>query len=369
MAIFLSRIKRALNVGSKSITANGTYYASADGYDGYSDVTVNVSGGSATPITPSNANPVALTSGVAVQPTANGYAIQSFDSVTPSSTPASVASGDIVKIGGSGVIVDSVPSPTSVTPSDSTPPQLSQGNIYEPTANGYLYESNQSPTETVLWTNNSPTSQFASQTITLSDDYSNYDYIEVYFRCSTSDDTEYREIIPKATLDKSSSLATFTIGNNANTATRARGIYADTTSSLNITSAYPLSGSSSANSYVIPTKIVGISVALPPSVGNVKVGTFTNADGVTTTVTCGFKPKKIFIYGYEGANSYYSGYYDEDVNSTYYVLGYRTSSSSTSAQKYTIGGGTKGTIDSITNTGFTWYGSSTWATRNYVAIG
>ena len=143
MAIFLSRIKRALNVGSKSITNNGTYYASADGYDGYDEVTVNVSGGSATPITPSNANPVALTSGVAVEPTANGYAIQSYDSVTPSSTPASVASGDIVKIGGSGVIVDSVPSPTSVTPSDSTPPQLSQGNIYEPTANGYLYETEQ----------------------------------------------------------------------------------------------------------------------------------------------------------------------------------------------------------------------------------
>lgn len=141
MAIFLSRIKRALNVGSKSITNNGTYYASADGYDGYDEVTVNVSGGSATPITPSNANPVALSSGVAVEPTANGYAIQSYDSVTPSSTPASVASGDIVKIGGSGVIVDSVPSPTSVTPSDSTPPQLTQGNLYEPTANGYLYAS------------------------------------------------------------------------------------------------------------------------------------------------------------------------------------------------------------------------------------
>lgn len=143
MAIFLSRIKRALNVGSKSITNNGTYYASADGYDGYDEVTVNVSGGSATPITPSNANPVALSSGVAVEPTANGYAIESYDSVTPSSTPASVASGDIVKIGGSGVIVDSVPSPTSVTPSDSTPPQLSQGNIYEPTANGYLYATQQ----------------------------------------------------------------------------------------------------------------------------------------------------------------------------------------------------------------------------------
>ena len=33
------------NVGTKSITTNGTYDASTDGYDGYSEVTVNVSGG------------------------------------------------------------------------------------------------------------------------------------------------------------------------------------------------------------------------------------------------------------------------------------------------------------------------------------
>lgn len=32
-------------LGTKSITANGTYNASSDGYDGYSQVTVNVSGG------------------------------------------------------------------------------------------------------------------------------------------------------------------------------------------------------------------------------------------------------------------------------------------------------------------------------------
>ena len=33
-------------LGSKTITANDTYYAEDDGYDGYSEVTVNVSGGS-----------------------------------------------------------------------------------------------------------------------------------------------------------------------------------------------------------------------------------------------------------------------------------------------------------------------------------
>lgn len=140
MAIFLSRIKRALNVGSKSITNNGTYYASADGYDGYDEVTVNVSGGSATPITPSNANPVALSSGVAVEPTANGYAIQSYDNITPPSSPQAISSGDILKMIGNGYVIDTY---STATPSDSTPPQLSQGGIYIPTSNGYLYENQQ----------------------------------------------------------------------------------------------------------------------------------------------------------------------------------------------------------------------------------
>ena len=370
MAIFLSRIIRALNVGSKSITNNGTYYASADGYDGYDEVTVNVSGGSATPITPSNANPVALSSGVAVEPTANGYAIQSYDSVTPSSTPASVASGDIVKIGGSGVIVDSVPSPTSVTPSDSTPPQLSQGNIYEPTANGYLYASNQSPTETVLWTNNSPTSSFAVQSVTISDDYTNYDYLEFYFRSTTSDDTEYRDIIPTSVLAKSTSASTCTIGNSSSSKIRSRGIYATSNTSIRISDCYPLNSTSASNTSVIPTKIVGISVALPPSVGNVKTGVINHTGGTTETITCGFKPKKIFIYNYLSANVYTSITYDEDTSDTYQYMGYRSSSSgSGSCNKYAIGDSTNGTIQSITSTGFSFKASSTYTPLYYVAIG
>ena len=194
-------------LGIKTITNNGNYYATADGYDGFSRVDVNVSGAAlqssktvtattsqqtVTPdvgydgleqvivdpqvhtqtytpaadtaandmgaqnnyryvdtsgmvvpgsVTPSNSTPAALTSGSAVTPTGNGYAIQSYTSVTPTSTPTSISSGDIVKIGGNGVIVDSVPTPTSVTPSDSNPPSLTANVPVTPTAQGYLYES------------------------------------------------------------------------------------------------------------------------------------------------------------------------------------------------------------------------------------
>ena len=203
MAMFLSRLKQILNLGTKSITANGTYSASGDGYDGYSQVSVNMPS-----VTPSNSTPAALTSGNAVTPNANGYAIASYEKidvpsavythniypdmptisrvgalvgveqmhfhsldasnsdpdtitdgeiyradgsgvavasvtdVIPSSTPTSVSMDDVVHIQGSGVIVDNVPpTPTSITPSNSNPVRITANTPVNPTGNGYAIES------------------------------------------------------------------------------------------------------------------------------------------------------------------------------------------------------------------------------------
>lgn len=146
-------------------------------------------------VTPSNSTPAALTSGSAVTPTANGYAVSSIidvstqtpsvtqpgnilrtldagyyvwidgyitpsstpeaisngelieflgagevvdsiTSVTPSSTPTSVSSGDNIHIGGSGVIVDSVPTPTSITPSNASPVYMDVDSVYQTVGNG-----------------------------------------------------------------------------------------------------------------------------------------------------------------------------------------------------------------------------------------
>ena len=43
--------------------------------------------------------------------------------------------------------------------------------------------------ETTLWTNSSPTSSFAAQVVTLSDDYTNYDYIKVVYAFATTAQT------------------------------------------------------------------------------------------------------------------------------------------------------------------------------------
>ena len=169
MAIYLSRQKGSgsatsitpSNASPVALVANNAVKPTTAGYaiENYDDVTPtafpeNVSSGdivkiggsgmviAPTSITPSNTTPDTLTSGNVYQASASGYAIESYDSITPSSTPESVSSGDIVKIGGSGVIVDSVlPAPTSITPSNSSPASMTSGNVYQPTTNGVAIES------------------------------------------------------------------------------------------------------------------------------------------------------------------------------------------------------------------------------------
>jgi len=373
MAIFLSRIKRALNVGSKSITANGTYYASADGYDGYDEVTVNVSGGSATPITPSNANPVALSSGVAVEPTANGYAIQSYDNITPPSSPQAISSGDILKMIGNGYVIDNY---STATPSDSTPPQLSQGGIYIPTSNGYLYENQQGgSTETVLWTNNSPTSTFAGQTITLSDSLDNYTYVKIKYRISTSVSTESSAIVPVSEfVHMTQTSNTFKIGTGSfNSSTYVRTAYYGSATTIVFNNGYQLGSTSQANRMLIPVSVIGISVSLPPSVGNVKTGTFNaGSAGTTITIDCGFEPTKIFVHFYAGTNSMSNVTYDSDMSTTKQISSVMTSSSNYSCAAYDIPNtNNNGVIASISSTGFVFRAGTASANKtcHYVAIG
>lgn len=80
------------DLGTKSITANGTYSASDDSLDGYSAVTVNVSGGSSGSSSwlPDSAELVA-----SVDETINLSSDTSWDSITPSTSSQTIlAAGD-----------------------------------------------------------------------------------------------------------------------------------------------------------------------------------------------------------------------------------------------------------------------------------
>ena len=109
-----------------------------------------------------------------------------------------------------------------------------------------------------------------------------------------------------------------------------------------------------------------ITVILPYEVS---MGTITGSANEIKNVDLGFKPKKIFIYNYYGVNKYVSISYDEDVDSTYQYMGYRSSSSSSSVNKYIIGSSSSGTIQSISNYDFTYKVDGTFNPIYYVAIG
>ena len=398
-------------LGIKSVTSNGEYYATSDGYDGYSRVNVNVAGGTLqsnktvtattsqqvvqpdsgydgleqvtvnpqvhtqtyTPaantaandmgaqndyryvntsgmvvpssITPSNSNPAALTSGSAVTPSANGYAIasyygnvapdnsypvpliageiyqmsnssagdgyaiESYDSVTPSSTPRSVFSNNMILLRGNGVIVDSVPTPTSITPSNSSPVALTADTPVNPTASGYAISS-------------------------------------------------YSSITPS-----DSSPVTLSSGSIYKMSGAGKAV-------ASVTSKTPSDSSPasvSANSIIKPSSAGYLYAS--SGLGKCKSGTISASAGNVVTLNCGFQPKKICIYAYGSANSYYNGTYDSDVDGEYYRAGWRTSSSSTSANRYAIGGTSNGCITEINSTGFKWRGSSNFTSLYYFAIG
>lgn len=91
--------------------------------------------GSATPITPSNANPVTLTANNPVNPTTNGKAVESVTNITPSNaSPVSLSSGEIYKPSANGKAVESI---TNLDPSGYVYAQaLTEGAVYKANTNG-----------------------------------------------------------------------------------------------------------------------------------------------------------------------------------------------------------------------------------------
>lgn len=277
---------------------------------------------SATAITPSNSSPASMTSGATYEAQANGYAIASYSNVTPGSIPSSVSSGAIVKVGGAGMIVDEV---SGMTPT-STPKALTNGKTYymegggyainsyasaskTPTASGNSFDAgwnlmtaggyahttqgtsvtpstsgasfssglnymassgyaySAKPTggfsETTLWTNSSPTSSFAAQSVTLSQSIQNFDYIRINYNLTKSNSTSGQVVYPSSYLAS----LTATSGNRINAGLTGglnnngnwvRTITAPSNTSIAFTTATRGASSSSSSDNLIPTSIVGL---------------------------------------------------------------------------------------------------------------
>ena len=115
------------------------------------------------------------------------------------------------------------------------------------------------PTETTLWTNPSPGSQFATQTVTLSDSLLNYDYVKFVFRQHTS--TTAETIILVSVTDFQNYLqykyspAVFCC---STTPMSVRGVYYVSDTTVGFYANARVGSSGSANASNIPYKIIGV---------------------------------------------------------------------------------------------------------------
>ena len=136
---------------------------------------------------------------------------------------------------------------------------------------------------------------------------------------------------------------------------------------IHLRNAQNLAATGTSNTNCILVEVKGISVALPPSVGNVKVGTFTASTSTTTTVDIGFKPKYLMVMNLNSSNTGGTNVYDEDALGANKILSATTQVYVTNRS---LPSTTLNTIASISNTGFTYNKvSSGYTTGYYFAIG
>lgn len=225
-------------------------------------------------------------------------------------------------------------------------------------------------TETSLWTNQNPTSDFAAQTITLSDGMSNYKYLAIAFKAHKTSTDAVRTIISVEDLGKLESsinkpLIRFA-GTNSTPTSVSRQFLKVSDTTISIGGGYYTNTSGSSNSYAIPTEILGLNELAHGTVQCIS-GTFTVSSGTTVTVTCGFQPSKLFIYTDADDSAMYTNSFDASLSQKQ-INGWRTSSSTYGCNTFAMNSGSSGEIQSITSTGFTFKGGSI-TTLHYVAIG
>ncbi len=304
-------------LGVKNITANGDYYASADSLDGYSRVSVAVPGGGST--LQDNKTVTATTSQQIVQPDPGYDGLEQVtvnpqvhtETYTPSADTAANdmgANNNYRYVNTSGMHLTNM-----LVPSNTPPTYFNSGAHLTATGNGYAITGYTD----IMPSNASPVRLNSANVYrTMSSGYAIQYYID-----ETPSDID-PPIITTGNIIKAT-----------------------------------------ANGYLYATQQGG---------GTVATGTFsTGASGTTTTISCGFEPKKIFVYFYASANSMTTVAYDEDMSANKQVSGYKYSSSSSGCAAYDFPGSSVGTLNSKSSTGFTYKAGVTSANKTlyYVAIG
>lgn len=114
----------------------------------------------------------------------------------------------------------------------------------------------------MLWTNSNPTNNFVTQTVTLSDAITNYDYIKIVVLQSTDDATEYSTIVKTSDFITSSLAAnspiSYSVYSSSTGYRYARIIYYVSDTSVGISSGFAIHRDALNNSLAMPYQIIGI---------------------------------------------------------------------------------------------------------------
>ena len=118
--------------------------------------------------------------------------------------------------------------------------------------------------ETDLWTNSAPSSSFSAQTVTISDDMNNYDFIGVDYAYSTGTQTLSRSICPvnyfkNGTYNSSTARNVMSIAiSNTSNQEFVRTVEYVSDTKIHFEAVKFLGGSGGSNSNIVPHKIVGL---------------------------------------------------------------------------------------------------------------
>lgn len=117
--------------------------------------------------------------------------------------------------------------------------------------------------ETALWTNSSPSATYPSQTITLSQSYTTFDKLRIYYRIATNAEDIYSIDVEKTVWDNvvtGNNKPRVVIGciNNDGTKNYSRILRHTTTTDVIISSANELGTTSNNNNFLLPQRICGL---------------------------------------------------------------------------------------------------------------
>ena len=158
------------------------------------------------------------------------------------------------------------------------------------------------PTETTLWTNPSPSSSFAGQTVTLSDDMTNYDYLKFTYKAVSTLDTLGEDIIPTAKfVSYGSSMTTagpkFAIGKTGTSSDDRyiRFLTYSSNTTIDFKTPQKAGAAQTSNNACIPVQIIGIKNPVSIKYANMK--TVALKGSVTDEfVATDFTPSRAYWY-------------------------------------------------------------------------